>query len=75
MNTKYIIRWLHLSFVIWIAHGQLYTEMNDLVDQLFNESRYNKFLRPLYNQSQPIEVNFEVEHNKTNICLQMRTFF
>ncbi|XP_060576780.1 neuronal acetylcholine receptor subunit alpha-6-like [Ruditapes philippinarum] len=42
--------------------------MNDLVDQLFNESRYNKFLRPLYNQSQPIEINL------TQFLLAIETF-
>ncbi|XP_060594247.1 acetylcholine receptor subunit beta-like [Ruditapes philippinarum] len=37
--------------------GQTYEEMNDLVGHLFNETKYNKILRPLQNQSNKIQVN------------------
>ncbi|XP_060594243.1 neuronal acetylcholine receptor subunit beta-3-like [Ruditapes philippinarum] len=40
-----------------IMLGQTYEEMNDLVGHLFNESKYNKILRPLQNQSNKIQVN------------------
>ncbi|XP_060594240.1 neuronal acetylcholine receptor subunit beta-3-like [Ruditapes philippinarum] len=38
--------------------GQTYTEMDSLLGHLFNETRYNKYLRPLENQSHVIQVNF-----------------
>jgi hypothetical protein len=36
--------------------GQTYTEMDSLLGHLFNETRYNKDLRPLENQSHVIQV-------------------
>ncbi|XP_060576776.1 neuronal acetylcholine receptor subunit alpha-3-like [Ruditapes philippinarum] len=41
-----------------IMLGQTYEEMNDLVGHLFNDTKYNKILRPLQNQSNKIQVNF-----------------
>ena len=37
--------------------GQSYKEMDSLVEYLFNETRYNKLIRPLRNQSNVVKVS------------------
>ncbi|XP_060587014.1 neuronal acetylcholine receptor subunit beta-3-like [Ruditapes philippinarum] len=45
--------------IIGTSLGQTYTEMDSLLGHLFNASRYNKFVRPLHNQTHVIKVNFK----------------
>ena len=45
-----------LVHIVTLANGQTYTDMNALLEHLFNATRYNKFLRPLENQSNIIKV-------------------
>jgi hypothetical protein len=42
--------------IIGTSLGQTYTEMDSLLGHLFNASRYNKFVRPLHNQTHVIKV-------------------
>lgn len=45
-----------VALVVEVARGQTYEAMDELLSDLFNESRYNKHLRPLWNQSENIKV-------------------